>query len=223
MTQSSKGQPQQASTPQPQAESSTSHTAVHPPAGPAPRRSFLVELSALVIGAVAGVSGLLAGLLVFFDPLMRKKQMPKLYRRGGGAGDDFLRITSLDAVPLGGAPQRFPVLADQIDAWNFSPGQPVGAVYIRRTGPAEVEVFHATCPHAGCAVTYVDGAKAYHCPCHNSSFDINGQKLNQPGKDNPSPRDMDTLEVDADRLQRGEIWVKFVDFYTGIEDKRPKI
>ena len=106
---------------------------------------------AAAVGLVVGIFPLGAGLLVFLDPLRGKKRAPASVP---DSGEGFLKIATLDAVPDDGVPRRFPVVADLTDAWNFSPGQPVGAVYLRREkGKKEVQVFHATCPHAGCSVT----------------------------------------------------------------------
>ena len=33
---------------------------------------------------------------------------------------------------------------------------------------------------------------------------------------------MDSLVVDDERLKQGEIWIEFMNFYTGIETKKPK-
>lgn len=196
-----------------------------------PRRNFLVEFGALAAGAVGALVSLGAGLTVLLDPLIRKQQVPGKYRQASGGGQEgFVRVATLDAVPDDGVPRRFPVLADQLDAWNFAPNQPIGAVFLRReAGSSEVQVLHSTCPHAGCAVTFkaADAEQSqgfYHCPCHNSAFALNGEKLDRPGKENPSPRPLDALEVDTQRLQdTGEVWIKFLDFYTGRPDMKPKI
>lgn len=196
-----------------------------------PRRNFLVEFAAIAAGAIGGLVSLGAGLMLVVDPLVRDKKAPAKYREGeGGGAEGFVKVATLDTLPDDGVPRRFPVLADRMDAWNFTPDQPIGAVFMRREpGTEEVQVFHSTCPHAGCAVTFKEGDEAipegfYHCPCHNSAFSRDGEKLVRAGKENPSPRSLDTLEVDQDRLaESGEIWVKFMDFYTGIHEKKPKI
>ena len=57
--------------------------------------------------------------------------------------------------------------------------------------------------------------RVFKCPCHNSSFSIDGAII-QPS---PSPRAMDTLEAKVDGQ---EILVQFQNFYTGKTDKVPK-
>lgn len=202
-----------------------------PPAAAADpaRRNFIWGLTAAVIGLVVSVFPVKVGLLVFLDPLLGKKKVPEKYRKGEDGDGGYIKIATLEAVPDDGLPRRFPVIADLSDAWNFSPGQPIGAIYLRREkGKKEVEVFHATCPHAGCSVAYTHDPDPkqclYKCPCHNSAFGLDGERVNLPGKENPSPRPLDTLEVDDKKLAAtGEIWVKFLNFYTGIHDKKAKI
>lgn len=194
------------------------------PAG-GPRRNFVLELASIIIGGVVALAGFVSGLIVFFDPLGKKKNPPGKYADAASGGKEgFLRVATLEAVPEGSPPKRFPVLANVRDAWNFIPNQPIGAVYVQRTGEKSVLVLHTTCPHAGCAVSFAADANQYHCPCHNSSFDLEGERIDRPGKDNPSPRPMDELAVDQEKLENdGEIWVEFKDFYTGIHEQKVKI
>ena len=187
-----------------------------------PRRGMLFKILSVTIGTLIGLLPFGAGVLTFLDPLWRKKQVPKKYRKTGAAGSDkFVRITSLDSLAVGGTPQRFPVIDDKIDAWNFTPAQPIGAVFIQRIAPDKVVVLNATCPHAGCSVAC--NGTAFNCPCHNSAFNLDGSRReHDSGRENPSPRAMDSLSVDDVRLKQGEIWIEFLNFYTGKEAKTPK-
>lgn len=187
------------------------------------RRSFSIELAAIVMGGIASLGPLLIGLFAFIDPLSGSKKLPRQGRdEDEGGKEGFLHITSLATLAVGGPPQRFPVIADRLDAWNFLDDQPLGAVFVQRTSEEEIRVFNATCPHAGCSVD-CDGA-AFHCPCHNSSFNLDGSKRESlAGRENPSRRALDSLEVDSDQLAQGEVWVEFKNFYTGTEEKKPKL
>ena len=193
-----------------------------------PRRNFMVEIASVAIGGIVSLCGLVSGIIVFLDPIRRAPRIPGKYRTGEGGGDKFVFIASLDALPDDGVPRRFPVITNKVDAWNFSPNVAIGSVYLRRQkGQKDVQVFHTTCPHAGCSVSYKhdpDPKKsAYVCPCHNSAFDLDGEKIKYNNKENPSPRTLDALEIDADKLKNGEIWIHFQDFYTGKHHKEPKI
>jgi menaquinol-cytochrome c reductase iron-sulfur subunit len=168
-----------------------------------PRRDFLIKAAALVIGAVTVLVPLVSGLLVLLSPLRRKSS-------AAGA----VRVASLKTLPADGEPRKFPVLATRVDAWNRTPDVPVGAVYLRRVGDREVRAFNVVCPHAGCFIDYRPGQDHYHCPCHNSSFTLDGKVLDPRS---PSPRAMDELPVEI--RGDGEIWVKFQNFRAGVKEQ----
>lgn len=187
-----------------------------------PRRHWFFDLAAAGLGGLVAIVPAAIGATTFLDPWARKPRLPKS-RQGAGTGgkEGFVRVASLSALTVGAGPQRFPVIADQLDAWNYTPNQPIGAVFLQRTTDTEVRCFNATCPHAGCSVSCT--GQAFVCPCHSSSFELDGNRRRMDsGGDNPSPRDLDSLEVDADLLAQGEIWVKFQNFYTGKHEKVPK-
>ncbi|HVA49053.1 MAG TPA: ubiquinol-cytochrome c reductase iron-sulfur subunit [Pirellulales bacterium] len=180
------------------------------PAG-AGRRGFLAGL----IGGIVAIFPFAAGLFTFFNPLRSRK--------GAGAADDqpgkLVRIAPLTALPDDGVPRQFPVIADRQDAWTRLPSEAIGVVYLRRQpGSEEVEAFNATCPHAGCFVAFDRSRDVYQCPCHDSAFGVDGQRVF-----GPSPRDLDKLEAEVRPSDdQKELWVRYVDYYTGMEEKIPK-
>src|SRR5688572_28862611 len=145
------------------------------------RRGFLKRFLAGFFGAIAGVVPLLSGLALLFDPLRRKS-----------AGSQAIRIASVNSIPADGTPRKFPVLASRTDAWNKSPQTPIGAVYLRRTGSNAVKAFNVVCPHAGCFVEYVRARNGYYCPCHKSTFALDGAIASA----SPARRGLDELEVE---------------------------
>lgn len=174
------------------------------------RRNFFSEALAVAIGAFVGLVPLAAGLMVFFDPL----------RRRAGAGE-FIRIAPLDSLPDDGVPRQFPVVADRDDAWNHYDAQPLGSVFLRRAG-GKVEALNAVCPHLGCMVDFIGQRQIFRCPCHNSLFEPDGQRIIPPDGNCPSPRSLDPLEAQV----RGEgaaatLWVKFQNFRTGTPERIP--
>jgi Rieske Fe-S protein len=178
------------------------------PAASAPktaeRRGFLLEAWAVVLGGLAVLVPAASGLAVFLDPLSRKT-----------GGDALIPVAPLDALPDDGVPRQFPVVADRVDAWNRS-REPVGAVYLRRTSAGgEPQCLSATCPHAGCFVNYDADTNTFKCPCHNSSFTVDGAII----EPSPSPRPMDTLDC---KLQGSEVLVKYQSFYSGTSEKVAK-
>ena len=71
------------------------------------------------------------------------------------------------------------------------------------------------------AVPWGFAMASFTAPATTAHFDMSGKKIKVAGKENPSPREMDELEFDVD--DNGNILVKFVDFYTGIHEKKPKL
>ncbi|MFN0022250.1 MAG: ubiquinol-cytochrome c reductase iron-sulfur subunit [Pirellulaceae bacterium] len=193
-------------TPAPAAPSSSS--------GEPPRRHVLVAAMAGIVGLIVGLFPVGAGMLVFLDPILKRKKSG-----GEGTGKPRIRVSSLAAIPEDGTPVQVPVIADLTDAWMRDPNQPVGAVYLRRNGN-NIECLNAICPHAGCFVAYMADRKVFQCPCHTSAFDLNGKRLSEKS---PSPRDMDTLNVDPDMLlTASEVWVEYVNYYPGKPNKEEK-
>lgn len=167
------------------------------------RRDFFKKAAAIGLGGLTSAVPIAAGVSVFLDPLRRKSAL--------GAP---IRVTSLDAVPADGVPRKFTIFADRIDAWNKSLQVPVGAIYLRRSEGKPIEALNVVCPHAGCFVDYLPGAKLFSCPCHNSTFALDGRI---ESKSSPSPRAMDSLEVEV--RNQNEVWVRFQNFRAGHAEK----
>lgn len=181
------------------------------PRGAQPRRNFLTKALALLVGSVIGLVPLLTAGVLFFDPVRRRR---KAVGATGDAIDEhgFIRVTSASSVPSDGSPLQLQVVADLQDYWNKFPDAAIGSVYLRRTEDGTFECFNARCPHLGCTVRYRPAEKAYICPCHESSFALDGTRQNEV-----PPRDMDSLEVQE---REGEIWVKFQKFRAGIAERK---
>jgi menaquinol-cytochrome c reductase iron-sulfur subunit len=176
---------------------------------------------------------LTSGLVVFLSPLWRKTKSPQV------------RVALLSQVPEDGTPHFFPVSADRTDAWNRYPQQRIGGVYLLReknqdqnkSGQKPIALT-AKCPHAGCFIGYAPGADAFRCPCHTSTFHLDGARVH--GDAEVSPRDMDRLPVelrpvgtelsravdsneaiqvastaDLSNVRDAEIWVEYIEFQTG--------
>ena len=135
-------------------------------------------------------------------------------RRKAAPGGQVVRVANLSALPDDGVPRKFAVLASRVDAWNKSPETAIGAVYLRREKGTKPRAFNVVCPHAGCFVDYMPARDSYLCPCHNSTFALDG-KINDPKS--PAPRGLDELEVEV--RNESELWVKFQNYRSGVSDR----
>jgi Rieske Fe-S protein len=167
-----------------------------------PRRGFMAKAAAVALAVFAYAGPVVAGVAAFLHPWGKK-----------GQAGQFIRLTSLEGLPSDGTPQKFAVVMDRADAWNRFPNEPVGAVYLRRTGEKSVEALQVVCPHAGCFIDFDAEKKQFSCPCHLANFALDGKRTEG---EFDSPRDMDTLEVE---LRGADVWVKFQTFQSNTPQK----
>jgi menaquinol-cytochrome c reductase iron-sulfur subunit len=128
---------------------------------------------------------------------------------GGEGAGRWIKTVRLDSLPEG-EPRRVALVADHRDAWTMEKQMELGAAWLLRKGDA-VQAWSVTCPHLGCAVNLRASGPGFNCPCHDSSFDADGKRL-----DGPSPRDLDTLGT---KVEDGFVLVDFQRFRQGIPDK----
>ena len=167
---------------------------------PIERREFLKTAACTVLGGCCFAAPIVAGVAVISAPLRQKGPPVEV------------KLATLDALPVGGAPKLFQIITDRRDAWTQFPKQAVGSVFLMRKSETEIIAFHSACPHLGCAVEFQEDKSAFYCPCHDSNFAKSGEVV---GK-SPSLRGLDTLEVEV----RGrEVWVKFINFKAGLREK----
>jgi Rieske Fe-S protein len=183
---------------------------------PAERRSFLVRFAASVAGAIAALFPFAAGWGVISSPLRRTRGAKE---GNGSAAANVVRICPLDALPADGVPRQFSVIADVSDAWTHEPARRIGAVFLIRSNrdPSSVTSFTTACPHLGCAVEYDQAKGQFKCPCHESGFAKDGEKLF-----GPSRRGLDPLKVKLEEHDGSkEIYVDFEQFQAGIAERKP--
>ena len=182
-----------------------------------PRRNFMVEFLAAAIGVVVGVVPAITGGLFFLHPLFKgkdEKNADTASRPDAPVKDDKGRLktsVTLESLPDDGTPLQLKMLDDIVDAWNLFPNQEIGSIWIRKVGD-QVIAFNTICPHLGCAVEHRAAKGDFYCPCHLSSFDLDGKTQNEI-----PPRDMDTLDVAV--KDDGTVWVKYEKFRGAISEK----
>jgi Rieske Fe-S protein len=176
----------------------------------------------LLTGLISVLLGLIPaglGLGFFLDPLLRQRR-----GAGGDAASDgerkdregFIRLDiTVSALPADGTPVEYKVLDDKLDAWNRYRDIEVGKVWLRLVGDNQVLALSSICPHLGCAVD-LSGRGDYFCPCHTSSFNLDGERTNEI-----PPRNMDRLETRLKPETGDTIWLKYQNFRATIPEKIP--
>ncbi len=170
------------------------------------RRDFY-RLGTIALGSLAALVLAVPGVAYLLDPLR------KTTKQG-----DFLPLAKLSELKVG-VPKAVSIIEEHQDAWVNYPKEPIGSVWLIRQleGAKEpVLAFTTTCPHLGCAVNLSADGTSFYCPCHTSSFDFNGKRLN-----NIPPRGMDALEVQLSADPDPWVRVKFQRFRSQTEEKIP--
>ena len=165
-----------------------------------PTRRDLLAQATLGLGACAalGVGGVV-GAAVVGTPL-RKGESTALWCPLGRV-KDFTE-----------GPRKLPVRAPGRDAWRRFESRSLGRVVVVKQGE-ELNVFSAACPHNGCDVAVGEGASDLVCPCHKSTFGLDGERL-----DGVAPRGLDPL---ATRVRKGQLEVQFQRFALGTSKREP--
>lgn len=184
------------------------------------RRNMLVEaVTAFLSFIIVAVPSTIGGLF-FLDPLLRGKKSSAAGEEAGDL-DGFIKLSvTADSIPVDGTPVAVSVRTTQDDAWNRFKDVPVGSIWLRKNESGEIVVFNSVCPHLGCSVDYRRGENDFFCPCHTSSFSLDGEQTNPI-----PPRGMDTLEIvtaaaDGQPAADGlELWVKFQNFRRATSEK----
>jgi Rieske Fe-S protein len=115
---------------------------------------------------------------------------------------------------VGAEPRRVEVVAPIVkDAWVASRNVVLGAAWIQRAAPDKLVALSAVCPHLGCTIGWDAAARTFLCPCHDSRFNVSGEKMT-----GPSERGMDELPL---AVVDGRLQLTWVRYKTGQTTREP--
>ena len=110
--------------------------------------------------------------------------------------DDWISLGALDGYPIG-IPTLFSFTRSKVNGWERTTSS--FGVFVLRKSESELKVFSNVCTHLSCRVSWSEEAEAYLCPCHDASFDIEGEIIH-----GPPPRPMDEYEF---KIEEGDILI----------------
>ncbi len=166
------------------------------------RRAFAARVTA-ALGALAAAAAVVPGLGLLLAPL----------RKAGAQGAAPVPVASDEDVRPD-RPLRVTAVGERHDAWARLDRVTLGSCWlVRAHDGAPVRAFSTVCPHLGCGVDYDAQARTFDCPCHGSSFDLDGRCLK-----GPALRGLDELEVTT---ESGEVRVRYQRFRAGSAAKEP--
>ena len=133
-------------------------------------------------------------------PLLSSFIAPAFMRRKR----DWVDVGAVDELPVG-HPTQLDHVTTIRDGWMETKSQK--AVWAVRYPEGDVKVFSPIWTHLGCGYRWDDGTNKFQCPCHGSSFDMNGQVLA-----GPAPRPLDQLPM---KVENGRLLVMYTEFKSG--------
>ncbi|MSO23860.1 MAG: Rieske (2Fe-2S) protein [Acidobacteria bacterium] len=144
--------------------------------------SFIHGLSSL-IGVILAIP---ASIYLLFPPRVKKQQE---WVEAGNVSQLFPE-----------APEEWVFRHNRVDGWKVTSERT--AAWVVKKSNQEVVAFGPQCPHLGCAYHWEVKTQAFLCPCHNSTFSIEGEVLT-----GPAPRALDRYEikVEGEKLFLGAV------------------
>lgn len=152
----------------------------------------------------AGAGGIMTAALAV--PLLGQVLSPLRKTVGGLQG--WFSIGNIDDFPVG-APKRISFPVTTVDGWTSRTDNQ--SAWVRRDGPDTITVYTGICPHLGCSVEWREQRKSFLCPCHNSEFNLEGERLRGPAR-----RGMDPLPC---RLQGREVEIRWIEYAAASADR----
>jgi menaquinol-cytochrome c reductase iron-sulfur subunit len=147
------------------------------------RRGFALSVIYGLGSLMAAALGVPALLYLFLPPRAGKQT-------------DWVDAGNLGRLDVG-QPAEVTFRHNSVDGWKVTSVKETA--WVVRTGENEVVAYSPWCTHLGCAYHWEERQKQFVCPCHNSSFGLDGKVLT-----GPAPRPLDRLAV---RIEGREIWV----------------
>ena len=125
-----------------------------------------------------------------------------------------LDLGLIEQFRVGAEPRKVDVVAPIVkDGWMAARNVVLGAAWILRPTADKILALSAICPHLGCAVGWDAGAGSFLCPCHDSRFNLVGDKLS-----GPSERGLDELPL---QVVDGRLQLTWVRYKTGQTVREP--
>lgn len=151
-------------------------------------------------------------------------------RRPDDTQNGFRRVGRLSELPEPAAgqtpvPRQVAIRgARRSGAW-VDTNDVVGHVWLVRREGHDIRAFSNFCPHLGCAIHYDPAREQFLCPCHSSTFGLDGARAAGPTPDakNPAPRGLDELAVNLVPIPDRDDYHVLVKYETFVQGRAEKV
>jgi menaquinol-cytochrome c reductase iron-sulfur subunit len=150
------------------------------------RRQFHLTFIYSLSAAMAAIVSIPAFAYLFLPPRAHREEQ-------------WVDAADLAQLPLN-TPQEVSYRTTKVDGWKVSSEK--ATAWVVKTAANQAIAFGPQCTHLGCAYHWDEGKKNFLCPCHTSSFGIDGKVLGGPA---PRPLDRYAVKIDGTKLQIGPL------------------
>jgi menaquinol-cytochrome c reductase iron-sulfur subunit len=153
---------------------------------PPTRRNFYILVINGAMGLIGVALAIPAAIYLLLPPKARK-------------ANEWVKTADLSTIPTG-KPTEISFQRTRADGWQLITEK--NTAWVVKQPNNEVIAFTPICTHLGCAFHWDDASHTFICPCHTSSFSIDGKVLGGPA---PRPLDRYGTKVEGGVLEIGPV------------------
>lgn len=113
--------------------------------------------------------------------------------------EEWVEVTNLEKLKAG-EPEEIVFRRNRKDGWKILSEKT--SAWVTKKPDGKVIAFAPSCTHLGCAFHYDEKHKNFLCPCHTSTFDLEGKPLEGPA---PRPLDRYQMKIEGGKIMLGAV------------------
>ena len=148
-------------------------------------RHDFMSITTLAIGGFISIAVGIPAIAYIVGPAVQKRET-----------QDWIRLGSTAKVEIG-MPTLFKVKIQRQTGWIVNEEEL--SVFVLTENGRDFFAMSNICTHLGCRVRWISEQGQYFCPCHNATFDKDGEVVS-----GPPPRPLDQYQV---KVEEGQLYV----------------
>jgi menaquinol-cytochrome c reductase iron-sulfur subunit len=114
-------------------------------------------------------------------------------------GEEWVEAASVEKLEPG-VPEEVVFRRNRVDGWKITSEKT--SAWVVKTSDSQIVAFAPQCTHLGCAYHWDQRKKEFLCPCHTSTFSLDGKVTAGPA---PRPLDRYQARIEGGKLLLGPI------------------
>jgi len=155
------------------------------------RRDF-IKLATITAGGVIGAVVGIPSVVYLIDPAFK-----------AGGKDAWVPLGPVENFEIG-KPTLVTFVRTKVNGWEKTSNS--YGVFVLRKSESDILVLSNKCTHLACRVNWKEESQTYVCPCHDASFDADGNVLG-----GPPPRPMDSYAGETMMIEEGVLKILFTE------------